>query len=246
MRKGFNGLVKDVDTAGRTVTGYFSTFNFKDSDGDILVPGAFKKSIDERGPSGKNRIFHLWQHWTSDILGKPKILAEDKDGLYFETHIAKTSLGDDVLQLYMDRIINEHSIGFNIVQSERDEESSTTTIKEVKLWEGSTVTWGANENTPTVGIKAVKGDLFLGNKAFNELSDDESASAKAELVKHIERITKAFDKGTYTDDTFELLQIELNLINELLKSLEGPQVAPVKEPSIEELVEAFAKELRNG
>jgi len=219
----FNGLVKDVDTEGRTVTGYFAAFHNKDTDGDVIIPGAFTKSVKERGPEGKGRIFHLWQHWTSDILGKPHVLKEDAHGLYFESKIAKTTLGNDVLQLYLDGIVNEHSIGFNVIQSEKSEEENTVTIKEVRLWEGSTVTWGANENTPSTGVKS---------------------ASKQDLQKHVERINKAFKSGTYTDDTFELLQIELNLISDLLKSLEGPEIPPTKEPTVEELIEAFTKGLK--
>lgn len=223
-KKGFGGKVKDV--GGRTVTGYFSTFDFKDSDGDIIIPGAFTKSIQERGINGKNRIFHLWQHWTSDILGKPKILKEDASGLYFETELANTALGNDVLQLYMDGIINEHSIGFQIVKSEQDHASDTQLIKEVKLWEGSTVTWGANENTPATGVKGTKPE---------------------EVEEIIKRINKAFDSGKYTDDTFELLQIELNTLADLVKTLKEPPLALDPEPlKLDDVLSEFKKGLRNG
>ena len=224
IRKGFGGLVKDVDKTGRTVTGYFSTFGFKDSDGDIIIPGAFKKTLSERGPSGKNRIFHLWQHRTDQILGKPAVLIEDEKGLYFETSFANTALGNDALQLYIDGIINEHSIGFNVIEYERNTEEDTTIIKEVRLWEGSTVTWGANENTPSTGVKSK-----------SEIKDD--------LTDAISRIEKALQNGKYTDEIFELLQYELVDINETIKSL-GPDDPP--EPSEAELIEAFKKGLQRG
>ena len=48
--------IKDVDTKSRIVAGYFSAFNNVDSDGDLIKPGAFTKSINERGPgSSSNR-----------------------------------------------------------------------------------------------------------------------------------------------------------------------------------------------
>ena len=52
--------VKDVDAKKGIVTGYFSAFNIKDSDGDIIVPGAFQKSLSEWFPKG--RIKHLLNH----------------------------------------------------------------------------------------------------------------------------------------------------------------------------------------
>ena len=240
IRKGFNGLVKDVDTEGRTVTGYFSTFNFKDSDGDIIVPGAFTKTIQERGPVGKNRIFHLWQHRSDMILGKPTVLMEDAKGLYFETTFAKTALGNDALQLYLDGILNEHSIGFNVIQHERNEDEDTTLIKEVRLWEGSTVTWGANENTYATGVK----ELYIDdNRPITELTNMEYIQVKTQLSERIARIMKALQKGKYTDDTFELLQYELAAIETAIKSLR-PDEPP--EPTDEQLIEAFKKGFNNG
>ncbi len=51
--KSFNSEVKDVDTKQGVVTGYFSAFGNVDSDGDIMMPGAFKRSIQDWGPEGK-------------------------------------------------------------------------------------------------------------------------------------------------------------------------------------------------
>ena len=216
IRKGFNGIVKDVDTAGRIVTGYFSTFDFKDSDGDVIVAGAFKKTLRESGPNGKNRIYHLWQHWSDSILGKPYVLKEDKQGLYFETAISKTTIGTDTLTLYNDGVLNEHSIGFNIVKQEEDREAKVNVIKEVKLWEGSVVTWGANENTPTTGFKSEKPE---------------------DLLRRITSIEKAIKNGTYTDETFVLLEKEIEYIKEMIeKSLEPPKAL---EPTMDELLTNF-------
>ena len=56
-----DGAIKDVDVQTGIVTGYFSVFGNLDSDGDIVLPGAFKKTIKENGPdSSKPRILHLY------------------------------------------------------------------------------------------------------------------------------------------------------------------------------------------
>src|ERR1700722_20830903 len=141
--------LKDIDRSKRTVMGYFASFNTLDSDGDIFAPGAFAKSLDEN----KARIMHLLQHDPMRPIGRPSVLKEDETGLYFETPIAQTELGDDVLQLYLDGVYNEHSVGFQLIQSNHDEAKHANIITEAKLWEGSTVTWGANHNTPFIGVK---------------------------------------------------------------------------------------------
>jgi phage head maturation protease len=63
--KSFDYSIKgaDIDASKGIVTGYFAAFNNKDSDGDIIVKGAFAKTIKERGPqSSKPRIKHLLDH----------------------------------------------------------------------------------------------------------------------------------------------------------------------------------------
>ena len=204
--KTLQSAVKDIDTKGRTVTGYFSAFNNVDSDGDVIVKGAFDRTLRERGPEGKNRIMHLWQHDPYRPIGKPKVLKEDERGLYFETFMPETTLGNDTLKLYEAEIINEHSIGFRVMDSEQKE--SHNELKELMLWEGSSVTWGANEQTPATGVKA----LF---------KDDST------LQSEIDRIQKFLRKGDVTDDTFLMLEYKL----EQLKLL---PVQAEPEPSREE------------
>jgi HK97 family phage prohead protease len=65
----------------RTITVYYSAFGNVDSDGDIIMPGAFTKSIKENGPGAKNRIWHLFNHSTDKPVSKPKELIEDAFGL---------------------------------------------------------------------------------------------------------------------------------------------------------------------
>ena len=220
FRKGFNGIIKDVDTKTGTVTGYFSSFNHKDSDGDIILPGAFAKTIAENGPVGKNRIYHLLQHRSTDILGLPKVLKEDEFGLYFENTISQTSWGKDAIILYQDGVLKEHSIGFNIVLSERDNDTSTTFIKEIKLWEGSAVTWGANENTPTVSAKTAEG--------------------KAELIEQLQRIEKAIQTGGFRDETFRMLEYELKYIKQALT----PEEPREPQEMVNKFYESFLKNIK--
>ena len=192
--------IKDVNTASRTVSGYFAAFGNVDSDGDVFQKGAFAKSLIEN----KERIMHLLQHNVTQPIGRPTVLKEDDTGLYFETPIAYTELGDDVLTMYKDGIYNEHSVGFEMIKSEPDQDGKYPTVQsrwnpgqenpanvitEAKLWEGSTVTWGANQNTPFMGMKELE-------RAFKQ---------KAILQK-------ALHTGELTDETYIKLEYQLNLI----------------------------------
>lgn len=149
--------LKDLDTTGRTVQFYGSAFGNEDSDGDILMPGAFKKSIQENGPgSVQPRIKHLLQHSPYSIIGKFTELVEDQKGLLCTSVLADTQEANDALALY-ELDLFEHSIGYNTIKAEWDNTDPDNPIRrltEVKLWEVSSVTWGANADTPLVGIKS--------------------------------------------------------------------------------------------
>lgn len=181
------GVIKDVDQRSRTVTGYFSRFNNLDHDDDVIIYGAFTKTIKERGHEGKNVIVHLTDHWmvTDNLLGKPKLF-ELRDGGYFETTISNTTKGNDTLQLYADGVINQHSFGFKTIKSEN--KGKYREIQEVMIYEISTVVLGANEETP-----------FTGFKSFS----------KEQLLTNYKTLRSAYDNGTYTDETFTLLEAQI-------------------------------------
>ena len=223
LTKNVSDSIQDVDTVKGIVTGYFSVFGNKDSDGDIVMPGAYKKTLKENGPlSEKPRILHLYQHDPTKVLGKPSVLKEDKKGLYFETAISQTSLGKDVIQLYMDKVLTEHSIGYQIVKREVDEAAETQKLLELKLWEGSTVSWGANMEAIVDTVKAASfNDKDMMNDLFEKLEALEAAI-----------------KGNYTDETARQLEIAHKQIQQLIISLARKQEPdtstpkPVNEPEV--------------
>jgi len=221
LTKDISEGIKDVDVQTGIVTGYFSIFGNLDSDGDIVMPGAFRKTIKENGPeSGKPRILHLYQHDPMSPIGKPHVLKEDKKGLYFETKISDTSLGKDVLQLYRDKVLSEHSIGYQIVKREVDESGKERTQKltELKLWEGSTVSWGANMEALVSTVKT-EGQ---GSESWNI------------LIKKLDALQSAVN-GNYTDDTARQLELYFNQLKQLTISLltEKPEQSTLKKEPID-------------
>ena len=202
------GEVKDVDMKGRRVSGYLSAFDNKDSDGDIIVKGAYAKSLNER----KGEIFFLNQHNWSQPHGKFDELKEDSTGLYFVSNpMIDTTYSMDALKLYEAGIIKEHSVGFITMKDEI--KTDARYIKEIKLYEGSNVTLGANNQTPFTGFKSSLKDI-----------DDQS-----------KRILKALRDGTFTDETFSLLEVALKQLQQEAfelgkKSLTEPIIITQPEP----------------
>jgi len=92
-RKDAGGGIADVDKKKSIVVGYASRFGNVDSHGDIVVKGAFKRTIDHNA----KRVKTLMHHDPVQIVGKPIAMCEDDGGLYTETKVSDTSLGRDLL-----------------------------------------------------------------------------------------------------------------------------------------------------
>jgi len=176
--KTFDLAVKDVDQKKGIISGYFSAFNIKDSDGDIIRPGAFTKSISEWGPSAKGRIKHLLNHNPSMPLGKILDLKEDDKGLHYTSKIGTHTLGQDFLKMVESDLVKEHSIGFTVLQESKSKDEDANIMTELKLFEGSSLTaWGSNEHTPLTEVKGMtKENISDRIKAFEKFARHSTAS----------------------------------------------------------------------
>ena len=178
--------LEDIDESNGIVKGYGSVFNNIDSDNDIILAGAYTKTLNENG----SRVRYCNQHRIDQPLGKFTELREDGNGLYFVAEIPKTRLGEDVLLLMKNGVINENSVGIMpIVKSYRQD--GVRELKEVKLYEISCVTLAAN---PLAMITDAKGEIDqdLLSKRFDVLakmikkenvSDDLGYAIESELMK---------------------------------------------------------------
>jgi len=181
LLKNLAAQLEDVSVKDGLVTHYWSAFGNRDSDGDVIQRGAYAKTIQERGPQGANRIKFLWQHDPWDPIGVPVELAEDERGLRAVTKIPATTRGRDALILYEEGVLTEHSVGIDVL---RRADADQAVIEEVRLWEGSVVTWGANPLTPFLGLKGehaeaawrrIEGQMAAARKALRKPLTDETA-----------------------------------------------------------------------
>ena len=148
--KDISNGIEDMDIRSRNVKTVWAMCGNVDLDNDVIVPEAFTKTIQERGPLGKNLIWSLVDHKSSMkyALGKPKELYVEGNALIAVTEIIETEIGEDMLKLYEANLINQHSIGFSTIKAEMDSSTGIRTIKELMLYEGSAVLWAANPETP--------------------------------------------------------------------------------------------------
>lgn len=200
----FSKSIKDVDKKTGIVTGYYAAFNNVDLGGDLIEPGAFAKTIAERGPQGANRVMFLGEHDTYQKLGKPQVLKEDSYGLYHESKISQTTRGKDALILVDDGVWDSFSIGYRTITENRV--NDVNHLKELYLYEGSLVTFPMNENAILTGVKSVDID---------------------KIERRIKKLEKTCRDTTASDDAIELLLMELKqlqqIIIDLTKSTEPPE-----------------------
>jgi uncharacterized protein len=215
--KSYNDMILDIEPESRTVKACWSRIGNVDLDNDIIVAEAFTKTIKERGPKGKNMIWSLVDHKAdmAHTLGKPKELYIEGDMLVAVTDLIETECGEDAIKLYEAGLINQHSIGFSTLKSDVNQKTGVRTITELKLYEGSAVLWGANPETPTLGFKG------------------EFKETKENLSMRLENLIKAFRGGSFTDDTFALMEIQIKQIQAELVALEVAETITQPEPSVE-------------
>ena len=145
---------KEINTEKHIIEIKFAAFGNIDSDRDILIKGCFAKSIQERGPgsSTHRKIAFLWQHDLHDPIGKILKIEEREDGAYAEVQLSNFDAVPNAKRAYyqlIDGDIDQFSFGFEYVwdKVEYDEAADAFIVREVKLFEISVVTLGANEMT---------------------------------------------------------------------------------------------------
>lgn len=194
-------------TAKGEVEGYAAHFHNRDSYGDIIQPGAFTRTL---ASDHNRRVKVLWQHDSSEPIGKPLEMREDERGLFVKAKIAPTARGRDALVLFDAEIIDEMSIGYDALVDEYDNEKNARLLQEVKLWEFSPVTWAANELARITAVKSAS-DL---DAVLDRLERVQWAKGKLEsprLRQKAESAVLQLTRLLHGDDVFGVVPATLNL-----------------------------------
>jgi len=142
----------------RQVEGYSSIWSSKNDYGEMFQKGAWKRSIDQRGPNSNanQKIKFLRQHNQGDALALLETLEEDNVGLHFRTKpLDDVDSADRVIIQLRSGTLNNFSNGFNPVWSsaEYDEDSDTIWYKEANLHEISVVGLASDPMTYAIRSK---------------------------------------------------------------------------------------------
>lgn len=156
-----------------TFSGYAAIFGNVDRDGEVIERGAFKEFI--KNDDGK--VVVLWQHNAKEPIGIADV-SEDQKGLRFEGSLVLEDATARKARAHMlAKSVRGMSIGFDTLKDEiRD---GIRYLKELRLWEISLVTFGAN---PVAGVEMVKNAGQITNIREFEDSLRESGWSKAQAI----------------------------------------------------------------
>jgi HK97 family phage prohead protease len=144
--------LKRVDPDG-TFAGYASLFDREDLGRDIVLPGAFRDSLRQRGAAG---IRMLYQHKPDEPIGIWEHLKEDVRGLYARGRLMlAVARAREVLALMRAGALDGLSIGFRTLTGNRDAKTGIRRLARIDLWEISIVTFPM---LPEARVAQVKSD----------------------------------------------------------------------------------------
>lgn len=171
------GFLKQVDTDQGIVEHIFAVMGVVDHGKDIILPGAFKKTLQERG----QKVRVLDNHNTfsvNNVVAKPleiRELSRDElpatlldnypsasGGVYAKTQfLLDTDEGAGAFKRIKAGAVDEWSFGYDavdydytMIKGDGDNgENRVRQLKQIRLWEYSPVLWGMNPATATISAK---------------------------------------------------------------------------------------------
>lgn len=119
--------------------GYASLFGVVDLGRDMVMPGAFARSLAARGVGG---VRMLWQHDPNEPVGAWSVIREDARGLFVRGRLnLAVRRARDIHALMRQGALDGLSIGFKTETALSDPRSGVRRLTRVDLWEISLVTF---------------------------------------------------------------------------------------------------------
>ena len=131
--------------------GYAALFGRVDLGRDLILPGAFARSLGERGAGGVRMLF---QHDPNEPIGTWQTLREDATGLFVRGRLTlDVARAREVQALMRAGAIDGLSIGFRTVEGRTDPRSRVRRLARIDLWEISVVTFPMQPDARIATVK---------------------------------------------------------------------------------------------
>lgn len=218
-----NVEVKSNEKDFAIVKAYVSIFNNIDRAGDMIVKGAFKKSLENKLPKV------CWCHEWNSSIGKVISAEEDNKGLLVEMQITKeTQKGAEAIALLKMGAMDEFSIGYQVNDYEiksLPDGRVYNELKEIELFEVSIVLVGCNPDTKLISIKSDEDieikeeekkndpqncDITNENEEGNDITPSENGEKEVEApkVEEIEETIKPVEEEDETEPIVENVEVK--------------------------------------
>lgn len=192
FQKALSLEIESTEEATGIVRAYVAGFGNIDRVGDIIVRGAFAKTIPQFLAEG----IVLWNHDTNTPIGKPLTAVEDEKGLLVEFQLdLDNPKAKEIFGLMKSGVIKKFSIGYDVKSRDWLTEDNMTkyapqdatasqiaaalrwgaALLEIELYEISPVSIPANPNTSVEEIKA----KALSDAAPKPTTDEDAPDAKS-------------------------------------------------------------------
>lgn len=154
--------IKQITTEG-TFEGLLSPYGNVDSGGDVIERGAYTQTLKTQGATRPM----LWQHKPDVPIGE--LTLEDRaDGLWCKGQLLMASAAAQEAYLFIKAgIVKGLSIGFSSIRDEI--KGGIRVLKEIKLYEGSIVTFPMNEQALITSVKGKRGTKSDFNEELTEI-----------------------------------------------------------------------------
>jgi uncharacterized protein len=163
-----------------TISGWAASFNNIDAGGDVILPGAFSKTLQDR----KGRIAFCYQHEIDEPIGNILVLEERDKGLWIEVMLSASE--EDIAIKIKEGILKEMSIGYCVVKygSPKYTGDQVAYLEEIKLYEVSLVTIAMNEMAVVEGMKSIEEKSNFFEDSFDRIiAVERNDATKFELLK---------------------------------------------------------------
>jgi len=207
-----------------------SVFGTKDSYGEVVMPGAFTRTLDEWAEKGAP-IPVYWSHRLDDPdfnIGHVIEAKETDEGLWVKAQLdLDNPKAASTHNLMKSRRVTQFSFSFNVPQGGAKEGDDAIELTDIDLYEVGPTPIGANPDTELIGVKAgrvlsaknvgivkdARDAMRAADKALSELlkindsDDDGDKSAKRTIKIEDPRPGKIEESAAKADNVLALLAL---------------------------------------
>ena len=199
----FEYKAHDDEEGKGSFSGYGSFFGNKDLGNDVVVKGAFAKSI---GTKGAKAVKLLYQHKQDEPIGVFDEIKEDSRGLKVKGRFAMgTQRGREVYELMKMGALDGLSIGYRVDPKDidYDEKGKRRYLKSVDLMEISAVTFPMNTRARVQAVKGTERTV----REWEELLRDAGSLSRNDAKAAASAVSKALDqRDAVKEETPEVLE----------------------------------------